>query len=323
MRSKSPPCSTEHVLGLGLNWDSDPCRDSSIGCDKVMTPNQRRRMIERPSRQNQLNAMSRAGGRRFYRLSWLGSCIMEPKMKPKKTEPSPNPRAIPGNNQPPESSIARRLNGLERAINRYDEMRNDNLRQSVAEAAKIAFEIRLGGPRAWVSFVKEPRWGAHPPPADDFQNTMHHVFRWMFGVTGGAAKNASFYHRAIKTLIAEGIDVEEFEEQILRRTFKKLAAAHASSKRENRKLFLNGNPPSASARRAKDADAYRISVAKNAAKKRSDYNGPIRAEFTGNTQTFLGLETNKDFVLCGKILAVGDLFKIVINSAYLDPTPGA
>ncbi|ESY19171.1 hypothetical protein X750_20595 [Mesorhizobium sp. LNJC394B00] len=44
-------------------------------------------------------------------------------------------------------------------------------------------------------------------------------------------------------------------------------------------------------------------------------------EFVGNTQPFLGLERNKDFILRARVISLGNPFKIAINEAFLDPDP--
>ncbi|UVK38770.1 hypothetical protein LHFGNBLO_000054 [Mesorhizobium sp. AR10] len=240
-----------------------------------------------------------------------------------------NPRAVLGHNQPPESPIARQLNGIERAVVTYEDLRNDGLRMCIVQATTVAREILQGGPRAWTDFINEPRWGDKAPPPNGFKKYLYHVFRWIFGLEGAAAKNASLYARAVHALLKEGVELDELEEHLKRSTLKKLAAAGALAKTGKRQ-----NPDSRTGSRKhkerpnkagaeftediKTANEPEI-VRGTAMVKRTHYKGSVHVEFVGNTQPLLGLETNKDFVLRGRVVALGNSFKIVIHDAFLDP----
>ncbi|ESW94609.1 hypothetical protein X768_33880 [Mesorhizobium sp. LSJC265A00] len=243
----------------------------------------------------------------------------------------PNTRAVLGHNQPPESSVAKQLNGIERAIGTYEDLRNDGLRLCIVQATSVAQEIRQGGPRAWADFINEPKWGDNAPPSNG-KKYLYHVFRWIFGLGGAAAKNASLYSRAVQALLNEGVEVEELEEHLKRSTLKKLAATGASSKREKKKIVGHRTRPSKpnspsnkatcqSKLDSKIANKPEASKADTPTTTRAHYDGSIKVEFVGNTQPFLGLERNKDFILRARVISLGNPFKIAINEAFLDPDP--
>jgi hypothetical protein len=246
-----------------------------------------------------------------------------------------NPRAVSGHNKPPARSYANRLNGIEKAINTYNELRNDMLRQGVAEATEIALEIHRGGPASWAAFIDEPRWKEEdkPPRSGAHTKVLYHVFRWIFGMAPPAASNASFYSRAVRTLLDEGVEVGDLEEQLKTRTLKRLAADRAASNRARKAVA--GKPSSAPAKRRSNTIAsppkpliedlgQPLVMAKACPQpaRKSHYDGSIEVVLTGNTQPFLGLEAKRQFVLRGRILALGKVYKIAVDDAFLDPQDG-
>lgn len=145
-----------------------------------------------------------------------------------------NPRAVIGHNKPPAKSFAGRLDQIAAVLKTSTALHNVVLRQSVAEACAIAQAIRGGGPGAWHGFINEPRWSnvKNPPDSRDRVDVLHYVFRWIFGMSGDAAKDASFYRRAVEPLLDEGIEIDDLPAEIVARGgFKKLAAERADTAR--------------------------------------------------------------------------------------------
>ncbi|MER8719496.1 hypothetical protein NKH64_14095 [Mesorhizobium sp. M0999] len=207
--------------------------------------------------------------------------------------------------------MAKKLNGIERSIITYQGLYNDGLRSGVVEALRVADEIRQGGPGAWASFRHEPRWGDTPPPSPGFKKLRLYTLRWIFGVTGEAAKNASFYYRAVQVLVDEGVELDDMQEQLKDRTLKDLAKTRASLNRQKRKSSVKGPAHEKS-------DQKTLALSKNKVTPPKRFDGSIQAEFVGNTQCLLGMETGRDIVLHGRILAVGKSFVVQVRNAAPD-----